>query len=75
MDDFIKDLYSIYLREGAILSKVYDRPMTMDNLGKMSNTKLFNYYLQCYETERNMKVLLQIALSLSLVTFSGESVR
>lgn len=60
VDDFIKDLYTIYLREGAILSKVYNRPMTITNLGKMSDTKLFNYYLQSYETERNMKVLLQI---------------
>ena len=34
--------------------------MTVANLGKMSDTKLFNYYLQSYETERNMKVLLQI---------------
>ena len=60
VDEFIKDLYSIYTREGAILSKVYNRPMTIANLGKMSDTKLFNYYLQSYETERNMKVLLQI---------------
>lgn len=60
VDEFIKDLYSIYTREGAILSKIYNRPMTMANLGKMSDTKLFNYYLQSYETERNMKVLLQI---------------
>lgn len=60
VDEFIKDLYTIYVREGAILSKVYNRPMTIKNLGKMSDTKLFNYYLQSYETERNMKVLLQI---------------
>jgi len=60
VDEFIGDLYSIYVKEQAILSKLYSRPMTVANLGKMSDTKLFNYYLQSYETERNMKVLLQI---------------
>ena len=60
VDTFATSLYSQYKSKGLINSIIYNRPMTYKNLGDMSKYKLFNYLLQCYETERNIQVILKI---------------
>lgn len=60
VDTFATSLYSRYKSKGLINSIIYNRPMTYKNLGDMSKYKLFNYLLQCYETERNIQVILKI---------------
>ena len=56
----MNDINNQYIRKGYVESIVYKRPMSANNLGRMNKYKLFNYLLQCYETERNIKVILEI---------------
>ena len=53
-------MYNQYNKHGYIKSVVYHRPISKSNLGDMNKYKLFNYLLQCYETERNIQVILDI---------------
>ena len=60
VEQFVNDINNQYIRKGYVESIVYKRPMSANNLGRMNKYKLFNYLLQCYETERNIKVILEI---------------
>ena len=60
VDQFANSLYYSYNKLGYVNSVVYNRPMTRVNLGDMNKYKLFNYLLQCYETERNIQVILKV---------------
>ena len=60
VDRFCTSLYNEYNKNGYVKSVVYHRPMTKKNLGDMNKYKLFNYLLQCYETERNIQVILNL---------------
>ena len=78
VDKFCTSLFNQYNTNGHINSVIYHRPMTKKNLGDMNKYKLFNYLLQCYETERNIQVILDInkylyksKTSLSLYNYDG----
>jgi hypothetical protein len=43
-----------------INSHIYNRPMKDENLENLNAQKLFNYYIQSYETERNVKLLMEL---------------
>jgi len=60
VEQFTNSMFNKYLREGYIETIIYKRPMTSTNLGRMGKYKLFNYLLQCYETERNIQVILEV---------------
>jgi len=52
----IDELYSSYKKDKYVITKNFNRKMTVGN-EKMTPNKLFNYYLQSYETENNMLIL------------------
>ena len=58
--EFITKLWSDYQRDGYIRTKVSGKKIYLDNLDSMSSNKLFNYYLQNYETERNILIIEKI---------------
>jgi len=60
VDGLIKVLYDEYFTHKFIKSHIYKRPMKMANLGDLNPQKLFNYYIQSYETERNVILLKEI---------------
>ena len=57
VENLVKVFYDEYMTRNHILSHIYKRPMKRDNLGDLNAQKLFNYYIQSYETERNVSIL------------------
>jgi len=57
VEDLVKVFYDEYMTRNGILTHIYKRPMKRDNLGDLNAQKLFNYYIQAYETERNVTIL------------------
>ncbi len=57
VEDLVKVLYDEYMTRNGILTHIYKRPMKRANLGDLNAQKLFNYYIQAYETERNVTIL------------------
>ena len=57
VEDLVKVLYDEYMTRNGILTHIYKRPMRRANLGDLNAQKLFNYYIQAYETERNVTIL------------------
>jgi len=57
VEDLVKVFYDEYMTRNRILTHIYKRPMKRDNLGDLNAQKLFNYYIQAYETERNVTIL------------------
>ena len=57
VEDLVKVFYDEYMTRNQILTHIYKRPMKRDNLGDLNAQKLFNYYIQAYETERNVTIL------------------
>ena len=53
----IQVLYDEYMTRNNIETHIYKRPMRRVNLGDLNAQKLFNYYIQAYETERNVTIL------------------
>ena len=43
-----------------INTHIYKRPLKEENLENLNPQKLFNYYIQSYETERNVKLLMKL---------------
>jgi hypothetical protein len=60
----ISELWDIYNRKGFILTPILKRRLYKKNLKDMNPQKLFNYYIQAYETEMNCKILKDILLLL-----------
>jgi hypothetical protein len=56
----ILELWDIYNMKGFILTPILGRRLYKKNLDNMNPQKLFNYYIQAYETEMNCKLLKDI---------------
>jgi hypothetical protein len=55
--EFITKMWHDYQNDGYIKTKVSKKKIYPENLDSMSSNKLFNYYLQNYETERNILII------------------
>ena len=55
--EFISKLWKEWKSKTYITTYLYKRRMYKDRLGEMNPQKLFNYYIQAYETEHNVKVI------------------
>ena len=53
----IQEMWSEYKENKFIKTHTYKRMLYEENLDNMNPQKLFNYYIQAYETERNVKLL------------------
>ena len=60
VDRLVKIFYDEYISKKFIKSHIYKRPIKKVNLGDLNPQKLFNYYIQSYETERNVILLKEI---------------
>jgi len=60
INEKISELWDIYIRKGFILTPILNRRLYKKNLDNMNPQKLFNYYIQAYETEMNCKILKDI---------------
>jgi hypothetical protein len=54
---FVKKLWKLYLKDKYIESYIYRKKIYSSNMSDMNKNKLFNYFIQNLETERNMEVL------------------
>ena len=50
-------MWNEYKENKFIKTHTYKRMLYEKNLDNMNPQKLFNYYIQAYETERNVKLL------------------
>ena len=55
--EFIEKLWHEWKSKSYITTYLYKRRMTEQRLGEMNPQKLFNYYIQAYETEHNITVV------------------
>jgi len=55
--EFITKLWKDYQKDGYIRTKVSGKKIYLDNLDDMNPNKLFNYFLQSYETEQNVLII------------------
>jgi hypothetical protein len=58
--DFIRILWSEFNDTGKIETPVYKRPILKENHQNITKTKLFNYYIQATETEKNIKTIIEL---------------
>ena len=56
----INEMWIEFNDRKVIESHIYNRPMKEENLENLNAQKLFNYYIQSYETERNVKLLMEL---------------
>jgi hypothetical protein len=54
---FVKKLWKFYLMNKYIKSYIYRKKIYSNNMSDMNKNKLFNYFIQNLETERNMVML------------------
>ena len=54
---FIGKLWYEWKSKSYVTTYLYKRRMTKERLGEMNPQKLFNYYIQAYETENNITVI------------------
>ena len=57
VDEYIKDLWSLYKTQDFIESDIYYRKIYRKNMQSMNPNKVFNYKVQLLETENNIKIL------------------
>ncbi len=55
--EFIEKLWHEWKSKSYVTTYLYKRRMTKERLGEMNPQKLFNYYIQAYETEHNITVI------------------
>ena len=55
--EFIGKLWHEWKSKSYVTTYLYKRRMTKERLGEMNPQKLFNYYIQAYETEHNIRVI------------------
>ena len=55
--NFIVEMWSQFKENKFIKTHIYNRLLYEKNLDNLNPQKLFNYYIQAYETERNVKLL------------------
>ena len=58
--NLINEMWDEFNQNKRLNSHIYYRPMKEDNLENLNAQKLFNYYIQSYETERNVKLLMEL---------------
>ena len=58
--DYIDKKWNEYNQHKFILTDIYNRKLTYDNYQDMNKNKLFNYLIQSYETERNIKTIIKL---------------
>ena len=58
--NLINEMWDEFNQNKRINSHIYNRPMKDENLENLNAQKLFNYYIQSYETERNVKLLMKL---------------
>ena len=57
VSDFINQMWKDYKSNNFIESYIYSKRIFKKNLSDMNRNKLFNYFLQCAETEYNSRML------------------
>lgn len=57
VNDLIDRLWDIYIRNGYFETPVFKRKMYREFFNNMNKNKLFNYFLQAFETEMNFNTL------------------
>ena len=65
--NLINEMWDEFKQNKSINSHIYNRPLKDENLNNLNAQKLFNYYIQSYETERNVKLLMELHLYLLTV--------
>jgi hypothetical protein len=55
--ELVKKLWKFYRTNKYIESYIYRKKIYSNNMNEMNRDKLFNYFIQNLETERNMEVL------------------
>ena len=60
VQDFINLKWSEFNRNNYILTDIYNRRIALSNNKDMNRNKLFNYLIQSYETESNIKKTLSV---------------
>ena len=60
VQDFINLKWSEFNRNNYILTDIYNRRIALSNNKDMNRNKLFNYLIQSYETESNIKKILSV---------------
>lgn len=58
--NLINEMWDEFNQNKRINSHIYNRPLKEENLENLNAQKLFNYYIQSYETERNVKLLIKL---------------
>jgi len=58
--NLINEMWDEFNQNKRINSHIYNRPLKEENLENLNAQKLFNYYIQSYETERNVKLLMKL---------------
>lgn len=57
---FISELYNAYNNDGFIISPIFKRKLLKSSLGELKKQTIFNYYLQCMETEYGINTMMKI---------------
>ena len=60
VNEFIDELWNIYIKNDYIETPVFKRKLHRSFFGRMSKNKLFNYFLQAYETENNFFIFSEV---------------
>ena len=58
--NLINEMWIEFKDKKKINTHIYNRPLKEENLENLNPQKLFNYYIQSYETERNVKLLMKL---------------
>ncbi len=58
--DYINEKWSEYNLNKFVSTDIYNRKLTQNNHQDMNRNKLFNYLIQAYETERNIKTIIEL---------------
>jgi hypothetical protein len=58
--NLINEMWNEFNDKKKIETHIYNRPLEEENLENLNPQKLFNYYIQSYETERNVKLLMKL---------------
>ena len=58
--NLINEMWIEFKDNKKINTHIYKRPLKEENLENLNPQKLFNYYIQSYETERNVKLLMKL---------------
>ena len=58
MQNYINLKWSEFNSNNHVLTDIYNRRITVSNNKDMNKNKLFNYLIQAFETERNIKRIL-----------------